>query len=475
MPGDGSAPTLTDRRGLGGIVAQDGFDYQLFDGLLRVPGWLANPGFEQMMYEGLEDLEARFFSPYAPQLHVLERFQAKSADLKPGDVREVFESFREFEEAFPNTARVQTLVTPRLPPALGWLRRDPSRVRQARPFYKPFPDVVSASDESLTARCIDAFGEPLGPFVSDSVEISERSVLDRECAIHSFSRELHRTFPTLEYRPGNPDSAFDALAALARSNLGAPLVRSDLESLLEERLEQEFPLPRAFPLHVLSDRNEANPGALQIDASAFSGGVTPFPAAETWASDLIAPLGKTAAWLRGRGVCRVALGGSYRLTTAMAIGWSLRSAHGFELDVPTREGIWGTDDRPQSGQSGPDWTIEEPDSLHRDHLAVSVGVLRNPSVDLPDTAGVPRRSILGIHLPAALASAPEAQASVSIVKRKVDECITRLRPHGIQLYMACPAALAVVLGHRWNGIPPTSLYEYLAAERRYVKTAILPV
>ena len=470
-----SPPTLTDRRALGGIVALEGFDYQLFDGLIRLPAWLANPVFEQMMFEGLEDLEARFFSPYAPRLHVLERFQAKSAELPRGQVREVFDRFREFEDAFPNNARVQTLVTPRLPHPLGWLRRNPSRVREARPFYAPFPDIVAASDDALKAQCVGAFGESLGPFVADFVEIAERNVLGRDDAVQRFSRELHRTFPSLDFHPRNVESAFDALASLARRKLRAPLTRSELEEVLQEHLEQELPLRGAFPVHVLSDRNEPNPAALQIDAKAFSGGPAPYPVPEVWAADLIAPLDKTARWLRGRSVSRVALGGSYRLTTALALGWSLRSAHGFELDVPTREGTWRTDDRPRVGETAPDWEIKEPESLYGDQLAVSIGVLRNPAVDLADTAGVPRGSILGFHLATALASAPEAQASVSLIKRTIDEFVARLQPSGILLYTACPAAQAIVLGHRWNAMPPTQLHEYVPAERSYVKTTTLRV
>lgn len=473
MPDNHSRPTLTDRRGLGGIVALEGFDYQLFDGLIRVPAWLANPVFEQMMFEGLEDLEARFFSPYAPQGHVLERFQAKSAEQQRGQVQEVFESFREFESAYPNSARVQTLVTPRLPPALGWLRRNPSRVRKARPFYAPFPEIVAASDDALKARCVGAFGDCLGPFVADFVEVSESNVLGRDDAVHRFSGALHRAFPSLDFHPRNVESAFDALASLARRRLRAPLTRHALEEVLQEHLGQELPLCGTFPLHVLSDRNKPDPAALQVDAKAFSGGPTPYPGPEVWASGLIAPLDKTARWLRGRNVPRVALGGSYRLTTAFALGWSLRSAHGFEIDVPTREGTWRTDDRPRPSESAPDWQIDVPESLHGDQLAVSVGVLRNPTLDLPDTAGVPHGCVLGCHLAAAIASAPEAQASVSLIKRTVGEFVGRLQPSGIQLYAACPAALAVVLGHRWNAMPPTQLHEYVAAERRYIQTANL--
>ena len=473
MPGNGNPPALTDRRALGGIVALEGFDYQLFDGLIRLPAWLANPVFEQIMFEGLEDLEARFFSPYAPRLHILERFQAKSAELHRSQVREVFENFREFENAYPNTTRIQTLVTPRLPHSLGWLRRNPSRVREARPFYSPFPDILTASDDALKAQCIHEFGESLGPFVADFVEIAERNVLGRDDAVQRFSNELHRTFPSLNYRFCNVESAFDALASLAHRKLRAPLTRRELEKVLQKHLEQELPLRGAFPLHVRSDRNEPDPTALQIDAKAFSGGPTPFPPPEAWDSGLIEPLDNTARWLRRHRIDRVFLKGSYRLTTALVLGWSLRSAHGFELEVSTRGGVWRTDDRPRTGEAAPDWVVKKPDNLYGDQLVVSVGVLRNPAVDLLNTAGVPLGSELGIHLATALTSASAAQSSVSLIKRNIDESVARLNPSSIRLYLACPVVLAVVLGHRWNAMPPTQLHEYLHAERRYVPTAIV--
>ncbi|MDE0304235.1 MAG: SAVED domain-containing protein [Albidovulum sp.] len=387
----------------------------------------------------------------------------------------MFEGFHKFENTYPNIARVQTLVTPRLPHSLGWLRRNPSRVRKARPFYAPFPDIVTASDEALKDQCVQEFGKPLGPFVADFIEISERNILGRDDAVQTFSNELHRTFPILNFHPRNVESAFDALASLARRRLPTPLMRRELEEMLQEHLEQELPFHDAFPLHIRSDRNEPAPFALQIDAKAFSGAPAPYPASEVWASDLIKPLDKTARWLRSHNVSRVALRGSYRLTTALVLGWSLRSAHGFELDVGTRGGIWRTNDRPRAGEAAPDWEIEEPESLCGDQLAVSVGVLRNPATDLPNTADVLRGSVLGFHLATALTSAAEAQASASLIKRTIDKFVARLQPNGIQLYTACPAALAVVLGHRWNAMPPTQLHEYLHAARRYIPTAAVTV
>ena len=68
-------------------------------------------------------------------------------------------------------------------------------------------------------------------------------------------------------------------------------------------------------------------------ASAFSGSNGVFPDVARWREELLTPLERTARWLRERGTTRIALSGSYRLTTAFALGYSLRSAAGFERQV----------------------------------------------------------------------------------------------------------------------------------------------
>ena len=472
MRGDGGPPSLIDARGMGGVFAQGGFDYQLWYGLLRLPAWLANPGFEEMIFEGLEDLEARFFAPHAPRHRLLERFQAKSGDLSPATVRGVLESFRDFETKYPQAARVQTLVISRLPSKLSWLSRDPARVRNARPFYAPFPDVASASDEQLRKRLVSEFGEDVGGYVAGSVEVHERNLPDRDAAVSSFGGEIERAFST-DSSHRCIRAAFERLETLSRRSNGIPLGRAQLVAAIKDGLGRPLPFPAAFPLHVRSDRNEANPAALEIDASGFSGVRTPFPPPETWARDLAAPLDRTACWLRSHGFTRVALDGSYRLTTAMILGWSLRSAVGFELDVPTRDGAWRTDSRPAPGYTAPEWHVRRPATLHHDQLVVALGILRDPSETLWETAGVPIDRVLRLHLPEPIVSAQMAQASASVVKRAVDDAVARFHPRGLHLYMASPAAFAVVLGHRWNALPRTQLHEFLPAEARYVKTAVI--
>jgi hypothetical protein len=267
--------------------------------------------------------------------------------------------------------------------------------------------------------------------------------------------------------------AFEALSALAARSVGTPISRRELLRTIEGGLGQPLPLPARFPLHIRSDRNETDETALEIDASMFSGGAAPFPVPERWAEDLVAPLDRTARWLRASAVSPVALGGSYRLSTAMTLGWALRAASGFELEIPTRDGPWLTDDRPRSEDPAPPWRITEPATLQGDDLVVSIGVLRDPSADLPGTAGVAADRVLSAYLPEPLVSGRAAQASASAVKRTVDGVAARLKPNGIKLFMAGPAAFAVALGHRWNAMPPTQLHEFMISERRYVATARL--
>jgi hypothetical protein len=207
-----SGPTLTDAKGMGGDNAQNGFDYQLWDALVRLPAWLRTPVFEGLIVEGLEDVEARFFAAHAADGYFLDRFQAKSAGLARGEVLEVFRGFAAFDDAYPERARTQVLVTPDVPKVLQWLSRDADRVRRARPFYAPFADILTASEVKFERDVIEEFGEELGlqaaRQVARSMQVDRRPYSDRGIAEARFAMELRAAFPHLNPRPGEVTSAF---------------------------------------------------------------------------------------------------------------------------------------------------------------------------------------------------------------------------------------------------------------------------
>lgn len=467
-----SGPTLTDAKGMGGVNAQDGFDYQVWDALIRLPAWLRAPVFEGLVVEGLEDVEARFFAPHAPRGRVLDRFQAKSGMLTRGEVGKVFRGFAEFDRAHPGLARVQVLVTPALPTDLQWLARDPNRVRFARPFYAPFPDVLTASERKLEQDIIQEFGGELGPTVARSVEVALRNLPDRRTAESMFAAALDVAFPGLDPGPRKAASAFGTLAAYLAAHRGQMVDRADLLGILAATLDDPRLADIALPVHVRSDRNAPEADALEIDASPFSGLEGPAPSQEAWQSLLLEPLGRTARWAHSRRLSRLRLTGSYRITTAFALGWSFRAATGFELEIATRGGDWATDERPGKAAGLP-WRITAPERLQAGRLAVSVGVLRDPTPQVVTSLGAESEgAILTAFLNQAISSGQEAQASAQIVKGAVAEAASRLAPQAIDLFFAGPAALAVVIAHRWNAMPTTQLYEFRQGQG-YVRSAVL--
>ncbi|MEP6899825.1 MAG: hypothetical protein ABI870_14970 [Rhodanobacter sp.] len=161
---DSTIPTLTDRKGMGGVIALDGFGYQEWSAAAMVPRWLADPAFEAVGLEMLEDFEVSFFVPDAPTstLHRLERYQAKSATLSRADLVAVFSGFVTFADRHPDAVRTQTLITPALPSDLKWVVRDGFRIANARPFYYHYSTVMDDSEIAYAAELIDTFGNQVG-------------------------------------------------------------------------------------------------------------------------------------------------------------------------------------------------------------------------------------------------------------------------------------------------------------------------
>ena len=117
------------------------------------------------------------------------------------------------------------------------------------------------------------------------------------------------------------------------------------------------------------------------------------------------------------------------------------------------------------------WKIDRAKALQNGRLAVSVGILRDPGEGVRRLHG--EGATFAATFSSPVVSAKQAQALVGALKTAISEAAADLRPVSLDLYPAGPAAFAVALGHRWNGLPPTQLHEFLAGERRYVATATL--
>jgi hypothetical protein len=465
-------PLLTDATGMGGVNASDGFDYQVWNAMERLPAWIKHPGFEALILEGFEDFEVRFHSPYAIQGSILERFQAKSGELTKKDLKSIFSSFKAFSDRHPEVVRVDTLITPSLPSKIKWLQRDSDRIRKARPFYSPFKTVLSDTNQEYERNVNDEFGPEIGKFCIESVGIDLSTLRTSYEAEIAFMSSLSRAFPNLNLGHAQMKSAFDALFTHLSQNRGSLISREHLINLLSVKLTQNLFSDSALLIQIASNREHSSVNAIEFDSTPFDGSNGTFPENTVWHDLLVNPLQKTALWAYQKKLRKVCLAGSYRLTTAFILGWSFRSSTGFELVIPTKQEHWLTNDFPDSHTAAP-WQFQSATKLSNNKLVVCIGVIRDPSSDIITLNICDFDAIQKAWLPEPITSAKQAQLSTSKVKASISEAVSRFNPSSIDLYYAGPAAFAVSLGHRWNGMPPTQLFEFNSSTRFYCKTAII--
>jgi len=425
-----------------------------------------------LIFEGLEDVEGRFFAPQVKGHHLLERVQAKSGALSPADVSKVLDNFLTFEEAYPGRTRAFTLATPTLPSTLRFIARDLKRVRLASAFYGPLRDVQDASDSKVLADLTASLGASRAGLLFERGQVDLRGLASVDEAASAFNLALSEAF-TLDLSPSRLRRAFHALAAYGQSHRGQVISRLQIVTVIEAELGGTLRPPGPFRVHLVGDREDvAPPDALVIDAAALSGAPGRYAAAESWADDLQAPLTALTAWLHGAGRRRVALSGAYRLTTGFLVGAHFRSAQDFELEIDTKSGPWRTDDHPERETATPRLITRPALTLRAGKLQLAIGVLRGPEAVLLSN-GVNAAEIALAQTEDAVPTGRDLQALVRAIKAFVDVEVNRLRPEGIELYFVGPAAMAVALGHRWNAMPATQLFEYDADQNSYRPTARL--
>ena len=258
------APSLIDKTGMGGIIAIDGFDYQRWDAICRIPAWLKNAAFEGLTIEALEDFEARFFSPHAVHGHVLERFQAKSGHLTRGDIVEVFENFENYNTHYPNTTFMQTLVTPTLPTALRWLERDAGRIERARRFYQPFMDIMDVNDQRYQVKLEAEFTDDLGRFVAKNANIFLRSLHDQSAAASAFTDELSKAYPESDFSMRSVKDLFQKLNEVLATSVGVMVDRAVLIDLFSAIIP-ELLNSQGCPVRILSEGQTDEIDCIDID------------------------------------------------------------------------------------------------------------------------------------------------------------------------------------------------------------------
>jgi hypothetical protein len=177
--------------------------------------------------------------------------------------------------------------------------------------------------------------------------------------------------------------------------------------------------------------------------------------------------------IRRQGYRDVIVTGTMRLPTAFAVGVELSDVAGFSVAYRQRGQDWSS-----GGDLPPvELVRNELEVGQGDELAVGISIaadLTDDVVQYLNNAEVPVAAFVNLTPSGgvdrhALASPDEArgytQALINAIRAEARSGTRRLH-----LFQAGPVALALLLGHIWNRLPETQLYEDLRPERGYAPT-----
>ena len=166
------------------------------------------------------------------------------------------------------------------------------------------------------------------------------------------------------------------------------------------------------------------------------------------------------------GAKQIAVSGSMRLAVAFEVGATLRMVTGVDLAVVQRGELWESD-ATFSACRTPDVGEVELDQGPEIAIAVEVSTPIAADVEMfVRQAQLPVKRMVVIRPPGGPRdnSVAGAEDAVALAVGIRDAVRHAARDHGrVHLFLACPMGLALMLGHRWNRVAPTVVYEDLAS------------
>ena len=176
--------------------------------------------------------------------------------------------------------------------------------------------------------------------------------------------------------------------------------------------------------------------------------------------------------LRRRDIHRAIVRGALRLPAWFVTGAALRHVRGFTVAALQHGSVWASD---AAGGSGGLVQSHVSDRSAGTDLVVAVGVATDPTAAVErfvDASGLPAGQVAVIlprHGPGpeAVAHSGTAASMAVAIRDEVRSLLEAVPAERIHLFLATPGGLALLLGHRWNALRPTSVYEHLGVGLGY--------
>lgn len=198
-----------------------------------------------------------------------------------------------------------------------------------------------------------------------------------------------------------------------------------------------------------------------------------------WQGVIHPELEAVADRLRAAGHRRVLVRGALRLPLWFSVGAALRHVRGFDVAGFQHGHIWASDTATGAPPAARVHTVQCGDGAD---LAIAVAVATDPTTAVRRHIaehGLPVGDLLILTPPAgpgpeAIADGPAAARLAVGLRDAVRQKLEEHPAERIHLFIAAPGALALLVGHRWNAMRPTIVYEHLGSGAGYAPTLNVP-
>jgi len=457
--------SLLNKQATGGDIAEGGFKSQ--DNLIvaRIPAWLINDGFSEMIREALGDVEAKFFSPEIGESR--EFIEYKNYNLTPSKFWPEIERFYQMDQGAPGAYSKFTLVSNGLSKKLDSIVNALRRIRDAESFYDGAENILaeSYSDFMKSVRKHKKSDE-MGRFIHSKVRIEIETDAE-QFAKERFRESLFKNFPATENLSGKTINNINSnLVELIGSRKNKTVLRNEIEQRMWADAEPQYCPTEEVKCHIIHekiDRKNPPKGAIQFEWIKYFGGEhRKFPSACEW-ENLINQLKKTKNWINKYNRPKhISIFGKMRLSACIAMGSAFSSTAGFFISYKTKDGVWCSNAYPDANTPAYEWIETNYSGSENNEIVFGIGVIRDVLTEVEQylisegKTAIPR---LYLHSPKPLQSANQINQAINDLKTLLLDFVAKHRPTKIHLFVAAPAQFAMFLGHRLNVSGVIQCYE----------------
>lgn len=448
---------------------------------------------------------------------LLPESDVESVTIEDPDSASVDDVVIRYHDGSNRYVQVKHTVDASSPVGSGWLLTERGRGRSVlKKFFdswrelrdQPGLDMELITDRQIDGndpimRCYDAATERLTPLVAGNLK-APAAASRRTWAEHVGAdvEELTQMLSALRLRLGRPEAAERQRAELLMRLHGFAIDQSAVDAAMT--FMHEWIRARWRQLNIAEVRERvlgsiprrSDPWALfviegiddhQLDAPAAVGlrFVERYDGADSYSRrqlrhpadwpDVYAEIIAAADALRSSSRLRVLVAGSMRLPMWFAAGTALRHVRGFTVAAHQTGELWASNTYAwRAGVDADAHLIGQGDDL-----AVAVSITNDICADV--VACVTKEE-LGVSTVVSIApSGGPSDQSVADGRHAVGlalavrDAVRDALPGAerIHLFLSAPAGLALLLGHRWNALAPTVVYEHLVGQN-YAPTFATP-